>query len=75
VVVVVVVVEDNLGERTHEKIFSLKKKNLLLDNNKGWISVSLLGKCKFPFVSDLPRSHRVHNKEHTQTRKPFLLCF
>ena len=35
VVVVVVVVEDGLGELGKKKLFSLKKKNSLLDDNKG----------------------------------------
>jgi hypothetical protein len=35
VVVVVVVVEDGLGEDVDKKIFSHKKKNYLLDGNKG----------------------------------------
>ena len=34
-VVVVVVVEDGLGERAPKKLFSHKKKILLLDDNKG----------------------------------------
>jgi hypothetical protein len=29
----------------------------------------------FPSLSDLPRSHKVNSKEHTQKRKPFLLYF
>jgi hypothetical protein len=32
---IVVVVEDNLGERAKRKLFSQKKKNSLLDDNKG----------------------------------------
>jgi hypothetical protein len=32
---VVVVFEDSLGERAKKKLFSHKKKNLLLDDNKG----------------------------------------
>ena len=35
VVVVVVVVENGLGERAQKKLFSHKKKISLLDNNKG----------------------------------------
>jgi hypothetical protein len=34
-VVVVVVVEDGLGELAPKKLFSHKKKNSLLDDNKG----------------------------------------
>jgi hypothetical protein len=33
--VVVVVVEDGLGERAHKNLFSHKKKFLLLNDNKG----------------------------------------
>jgi phage repressor protein C with HTH and peptisase S24 domain len=32
---IIVVVEDDLGEHPHKKIFSHKKKISLLDNNKG----------------------------------------
>jgi hypothetical protein len=35
VVVVIVVVEDGLGEHAHKKLFSHKKKFSLLDDNKG----------------------------------------
>jgi hypothetical protein len=34
-IVVVVVVEDGLGEHAHKKLFSHKKKISLLDDNKG----------------------------------------
>jgi hypothetical protein len=34
-IVVVVVVEYGLGEHAHKKIFSHKKKKILLDDNKG----------------------------------------
>jgi chorismate synthase len=38
VVVVVVGMENGLGEHLHKKIFSHKKKKLFLDNNKGYLS-------------------------------------
>jgi hypothetical protein len=55
-------------------------KNFLLDNNKGYILVSLPRKCKFSLCFEFVetrslRSHRAHDKEHMQTKKHFLLCF
>jgi hypothetical protein len=49
-VVVVVVVEDDLGEHAPKKLFSHKKKNSLLDDNKGLISISLPGRCTFSYL-------------------------
>ena len=46
---IVVVVEDGLRERVKKKLFSHKKKISLLDDNKGYISVSLPGRCIFSY--------------------------
>jgi hypothetical protein len=72
---IVVVVEDDLREHARKKLFSHKKKISLLDDNKVRYWLAYLKIAKFPFISDLPRLHRVQDKEHTQIRKPFLLYF
>jgi hypothetical protein len=45
--VFVVVVDDDLGEHAHKKVFSHKKKMSLLDNDNCLILVRLPGKCNF----------------------------
>jgi hypothetical protein len=47
---VVVVVEYGLGERAQKILFSHKKKIMLLDDNKGYTSVSLPERCTFSYL-------------------------
>jgi hypothetical protein len=65
VVVIVVVVEDSLGERAHKK--NSHKKKIWLLNDKGWISLAYPKNANFLFVFDLPRLHRAHSKKHMHT--------
>jgi len=72
---VVVVFEDGLGEHVKKKLFSHKKKNSLLDDNKYWILVSLLGKCTFsdPFLNSRYQTGRraksIRRSKRVATRK------
>jgi hypothetical protein len=63
VVVFVVVVEDGLGEHAPKKLFSHKKKIPLLNDNKGYISVSLPERCTFSYLFLIFRDHKRHGEK------------
>jgi hypothetical protein len=67
IVVVVVVFEDDLGERAKKKLFSHKKKNFRFSMTTRVRSRLAYPKMHlFLYVSDFPRSHRAWGKENTQ---------
>jgi hypothetical protein len=57
--------EDDLGEHSHKKIFSHKKKFLFSMEAKVRSWLVYPENASFPCISDLPRLHREHKKEYT----------
>jgi hypothetical protein len=65
--VVVVVVEDGLGERAHKKKnFHTRKKIRFSMTTRVRSRLAYPKMHLFLSVSDFPRSHRARGKEHTQ---------
>jgi hypothetical protein len=58
-----------LGERAHKKLFSQKKFFSLLDDNKGWILVSLPGKCSFSYLFLIFRDLTGHREKSIRKYK------
>jgi hypothetical protein len=73
--VVVVVVEDDLGEHAKKKLFSHKKKISLLDDNKGLISISFPRRCTFSYLFLIcqdrigHREKRIGRSKRVETQK------